>query len=563
MATQPLQVRDWQRGVADSPHVGFGLMKAVDTESFPGAVRMQEKAFATAFHTTYSKTFTVDAATEIFTVGNIPSANNLVAVTVSSATTLPAGMLTGSTYYIARIDGSTGYFALNLDEAIRGTTTLNITDAGTGVHTLTSVDPGTINHFVKDPKTNYHYAHDSNGKVWVECADITANRFYLLNHESNPSNASGKGLVPFVTGSAETSFLFVFRNAAIDAIPISGTSSVRIPVWSNSWQTLNTASGSASSHHAIVGQDNIVYFCDDRYVGSLKEASGSTLVLATANTYVYNNRALDMPQGEINNWLEELGSDLLVGGDTYNKIYPWDRTAASFNLPITVSENSIKKLKNIGNEVYIFAGVKGNIYKTQGSYARHFKKLPWSVVNPNGATGTSIVNWGGVGLQGDALIFGVEAVNNTDNSGLYKLYPDGRLFFERPITTGSTNVTAIYTDGNDEVFVGYASGADYLGTTYAANASLVQSELYKVADKIGKATYSNLELQVRNPNTLTGSAVVSYRTDTGTAFTQLTNFTIEQGTTSVRADIGLIDIENIQLQIEPTGYTEIYEVRLT
>jgi len=559
---QPLIIKNWQRGIADSPHLGFSLMKAVDTESFPGAVRMQEKTFATAFHASHSSTFTVTAATEQFAIDNFSDAKKYTAVTITSTGTLPAGLLTGSTYFMAKITGSTGYFGVNLDEAIRGTTTLDITGTGTGTHTLTSVNPGTVNHIVKDPKTNYHFAHDSNGRVWVEAADITANRFYLLNGNLL-TNASGKGLVSFVTGSAATSFLFAFRNAAIDAIPITGTSGVRVPVWSNAWQTLNTVSGSANSHHAIVGQDNIVYFCDDRYVGSLKEASGTTLVLATAGSYVYNNQALDMPQGEVANWLEELGTDLLIAGDTYNKVYPWDRTAASFNLPITVSENSIKKLKNTGNEVYIFAGVKGNIYKTQGSYARHFKKIPWSEVNPNGITGTTIVNWGGVGVQKDALIFGVEAVNNTDNSGLYTLYPDGRLFFDRSITTGSTNVTAIYTDGNDEQFVGYASGADYLGSTYAVNTSIIQSELYKVADKIGKATYSNLELQVRNPNVATGSANVSYRTDTGTAFTTLSNFVIQQGTTSVQADIGLIDIENIQIQIEPTGYVEINELRLT
>jgi hypothetical protein len=249
-----------------------------------------------------------------------------------------------------------------------------------------------------------------------------------------------------------------FRNAKIDIVNVFSNANLTNPSWTNDWQSLNAGAGSSNSHYAKVGQDNIVYFCDDRYVGSILEKT--VFDPATGGTYTYNNQALDMPQGEINNWLDELGVNLLVAGDSYNFIYPWDRVSASYSLPINVPERSIKRIKNMGGTVYILAGVRGNIYTTQGTYAKLFKSLPDYVINNGSTILSNPVTWGGIGSRNGALIFGA-GVQTSGNSGIYLLYPNGTLILDNIPSTGSTNATSLPSDTNEFYSVGYASGADY------------------------------------------------------------------------------------------------------
>lgn len=87
----------------------------------------------TATHAVASiSTFTVNAATDVITVG---AAHNLVVgdiVQVSSATTLPAGLAATTNYYVKTVPSTT---TLTLS-ATSGGSTIDITDTGTGTHTI-------------------------------------------------------------------------------------------------------------------------------------------------------------------------------------------------------------------------------------------------------------------------------------------------------------------------------------------------------------------------------------------------------------------------------------------
>ena len=143
-------------------------------------------------------------------------------------------------------------------------------------------------------------------------------RLFLLNGNTI-TNTSGKGIVCFRTSDGTDTYLFVFRNNAIDVVKVTGTSNLETPSWTSGWQTMNTAAGITNSHYAINAQDNLIYFCDSRYIGSIMEKAGSVFDPSNAATYTYNNQALDTPQDEILEWLEEQGTNLLSAGLTYNK----------------------------------------------------------------------------------------------------------------------------------------------------------------------------------------------------------------------------------------------------
>lgn len=580
MATEPLIIKDWDQGIADSPHKGFGLLRNADIESFPGAVKTVKKP-GTYFHAIATRTFTADAGSDVCTASGSVESNGVsfggAAVYFTTTGTLPAGLATNTIYFLIYVSATTFKVATSYKNSVGSAagTAINITDAGTGTHTINQAAIGTINWIIRDPRGDYIYMLGSNGRVWFVPSGSTA---YLLHNSavetaaSGITNASGNGLAMSPFSSTTSTYLFVFRNAVIDVIDIFGNTAIEALAWSNSWQSMNTTAGSSNQHHAIIGQDNIIYFTDDRYVGSIKENSGSTFDPATGGTYTYNNQALDMPSREINQCLEELGVNLLVGGSTFNKIYPWDRSSDSYNLPMDVPEFNIRRMKNIGGIVYILAGTWGNIYQTQGSYVRHVRKLPTYLTNNAGSIQSNPITWGGIAASNNTLLFGVSTATS-GNSGLWRMYPDGRIVIDNVPSSGSANVVGLYAK-DDFYSMGYSGGADTFNSNlyglvlYSNFETVLQSGLYQVATKMEKGAYHRLELVIAKPAT-GGGARVSYRQDLSSSFTTIDTFTADSSTTTFSSEgIGLIDIDKIQIQVEMHDSNsgsvdfELVEVRL-
>lgn len=557
MRPNSLIINDWQKGIADSPFLGFGNMKMVDIELFPGSVKCQKKP-TTLFHTPISTTFTANAGTDVCTLtsGTIPDTG--VAVTLSSTGTLPGGLATSTTYFIIKLTSSTYQLATNLQNANLGTA-INITDAGTGTHTVTTINPGTIRHIVKDQRTDTLFMQDSNGRVWYP-----GGATYTLLNGNTITNAAGNGLIIYSTANTlagSATYLLAFRNAAIDIVNIYSTANRENPSWSNSWQSLNSGAGSGNSHHVIQGQDQILYFCDDKYVGSIKENLGYTFDPSSGSSFTFNNQALDFPAYEVAQCLEELGNYLLIGGKNSNKIYPWDRLSSSYSLPIDVPERQILRMKNSGGVVYILAGTNGNIYTTQGSYVSFFKKIPAHIYNNTGTIQSNPVTWGGMALRNGALLIGVGGLTS-GSSGLYLLFPDGRLTMDNIPVSGSANVTAIYCE-TDYYTIGYSAGAASISdasSRYNDGTSVIETEFYSIGLKTQPVSFATCEIQLASPTS--GSVEILYRRDRTSSFTSYTTFTLDGSTLSFESDVGAIEnIENIQFQIKLSGSVELKEVR--
>lgn len=565
--TEPLiKWNNWADGIGDSPHVGNGLLQGVEIDKFTGAARVTKSTLSSFYAwTAASRTFTADDTTDLCTASGILGNNNFVgqAVKFTSSGTLPAGLTANVTYFLIYVSTSTFKVASTIALANAGTA-INITDTGTGTHTITPLLPGTINHYDRDPRTGTVFAIDSYGRVWYSTETAASARLLrnsaldTVSGTTALSNASGKGLAVFRVSDGTATYLFAFRNASIDVVNVLGTTQLETPNWSNAWQTMNTGAGSSNSHHAKLGQDNIIYFCDDRYVGSIKENAGSVFDPATGGTYTYNNQALDLPLGSLTFWLEELGTNVLISVSNDDKIYPWDRTSDSYGLPLPVGEYGINKMKNVGNIVYILAGTDGNVYWTQGTYVRSFKTLPMYLIN-NGTTPQSgNVTWGGISATNGKLLVGVGATSG--RSGVYMITADGKCTVDNVPSTGAANVTAIFATSYFYQ-MGYAGGADVMDTSrYSSLGTVIlQSPLYRIGNKTEKSTISDIEYQIAVG--VTGSIRIGYRSDLTSAFTPITTWTTATTATSDDVEAGLIDIENVQFQVELSGNIDLMEIR--
>ena len=554
MLNKPLVIKDWADGIADSPHEGFGLLKNVELWSFPGAARAGKKP-ESAFHTAYSSTFTADDATDVCTAtATVPPTATCVQLTTTG--TLPAGLSLTTNYFINKLSSTTFELCTTIANANAGTQ-IDITDAGTGVHTVATVNPGTARHIVRDPRTFTKFLIDSNGVVWYSEG---SSLYLVLSTNTAKTNAAGNGLAIFRVSDDTATYLFAFRNKLIDVINVFGISDKQTPSWSYGWKTtMNTTAGSANSHHARLGQDNIIYYTDDRYLGSIAEVAGDVFDPADSNSYTWSSQALDLPLGSLAYWIEELGANLLVSVSNDSYLYPWDRTSDSFGLPMPIGERGGNKMVNIGNVVYVLVGAEGNIYWTQGTYVRLFKKLPQYLLRNTTTPDASQVTWGGIGAASGRLLVGVGA--SSGQSGAYMIDANGRMALDNYPSTGQASVTAFYAV-NEFYDMGYAGGADSdaYSARYTDNECVVQSRLYRIGDKTSKAKVSMVEVQIANG--VAGSIIVSYRTDLTSAFTAITTFTTATTATSYEADAGLSDLENIQIQVEYDAGIDLMEVRL-
>ena len=574
----PLIIKDWN-GIAESPHKGFGLFRNADLQSFPGAVKVNKKP-GTYFHSITTRTFTADAATDICTASDVLEANNQnfggAAVYFTTTGTLPAGLSLNTIYFLIQSSSTTFKVATSYKNSV-GTaagTAIDITGSGSGTHTINQVPIGTVNWIIEDPRTNTVFMLSSNGRVWF----TSGSRAYLLHNSaidtgaSAVTNASGQGIAISPFSSTTSTYLFVFRNALIDVIDVFGTTAIEALAWSNGWKTMNTGAGSGNSHHAIKAQDDVIYFCDDRYTGSILEKSGSTFDPANAATYTFNNQALDLPAYEVSQCLEEQGTNLLIGGNIFNNIYPWDRISNSFDLPLPVPEFAIKRMKNIGGLVFILTGTWGNIYTTQGTYVKWFAKLPNYLTNNAGSLISNPITWGGIAAVNSDLLFGV-STTTSGNSGVWRLKQDGTLTIDNMPSSGSANVVGLW--GKNEFYLmGYSGGADNFNSLVSSNIlydnfeTVIHSALFKVATKLGKGKFSRMEVVLAKPATA-GSVRVSYRADLSSSFTTIDTFTADSATTIfTNESVGITDIDNIQIQVEMNDGTvgsvdmELLEIRL-
>lgn len=388
---------------------------------------------------------------------------------------------------------------------------------------------------------------------------VAANRTYWINN-INSTNTTFEiysdpylttQIIPTTTGTATVTnyynssgyqgYLFLFRGSAIDYMNVTTFG------WTYNWWPLNPSytsmttpylnspSTAGNSHYALVGQDNVIYYCDGNYIGSIGQTNplnvpfdptNSVLTGNTAgytSTYNWSIQALELPSQDCSTWLAELGTSLLISG-VRNYIYPWDRTVyintdgttqTSFSTPIVVAEPNITRMITVNTNTYLFAGNRGRIYITNGSQAQLFKKIPdhlSGVVEP-------YYVWGAIGYSQNQLYFGFKTQTNggtTLNSGglwaidlntnalrLVNILSYGTyggyasLFFPNP-PQGPT------LTGGNAFFVGWnngsANGIDVSITgPYTGGQSYIVSDMIAVGTALHPSTATQLEFKLSTP----------------------------------------------------------------
>lgn len=352
-----------------------------------------------------------------------------------------------------------------------------------------------------------YYILDDIGQVFSS-PSLTGTWTYLSSGATTTS-ASNLDSIAFYKG-----YLLKFRSTSIDYW--NGAT------WVNGWNPATGGSGATGiitgscQHFTLVGQDDVVYFCNDAFIGSIRDISVSAINPFDPTVparYVFTTTALALPSYDSAICLAELGVQLLVGG-SLNAIYPWNRSATSFTYPIFVADSYIKRMVTANQNVYIFPGNtvgRGRIYVTNGSQTDLYWKMPdhlTGYVEPYYQFGDAI--W-----HRNNLIFGMFAAKNSDKSpitGISDIWAIDanskalRSVSTLPVSTAKGRANVLIPDsvsGSGMSFiVGWDDGVStpgigYSGTTAGINGnSVIKTDIIPIGTSLDKKTFSNLQLRL-------------------------------------------------------------------
>lgn len=427
-----------------------------------------------------------------------------------------------------------------------------------------------IKWIVRDPVTVANiYAVDTAGDLYVS-TDSGAT-FADLGTQPTDGGA-GQGLAIW------KDYLFCARATAVDLYgPLSSS-----PAWRNSWAGLTLTSDTLWHPILVSKLDGELYIGAGRYISNVAEVSGQNFTWDTAGTYSATAAALTLPEYYRVKCLAEQGNNLMIGTwigtNIYDNkiadIFPWDGTSTTYSDPIQINENGVNAILNIGNNLYILAGIDGKIYKSNGVQAWVIGQIPLSVADIT--NGKYLEPYpGAIAHYKNKLFFGVSSAS-TSGMGVYSLLEtaNGSILnmehFVDSESTGGTNeleIGALLPIARDKLLVGYRDNTTYrIAITKTATniydyttsySGYFESPLYQVGTFLNKRTFTAMEFYLAKELAASEGIRVKFRINLTDSFTTLGTYTttnIGTGVTSFHEEeINIPECEQLQVRVELLG----------
>lgn len=570
----------FENGISDNPFEGFNQMKGVNIISTPGEASVSFGASNMAPNAWSGTISSVDTGADTITfttvTGTVPRTGDSVTFTTSGG--LPGGLSVSTTYWLLSMGSDVYQVFTNM--YLTGSQ-VNLTSSGSGTNTATTITMGRVTQVEK----NFGYVLDNNGRCWSPVSSSTSTHstvaFYRFMNNTI-TNASGNGLVVYLSTNGNY-YLFVFRNAVIDytslgtLTPIQGgTTAIS---WVTGWQTMNTVAGSSATHQAIIGQDNVVYYCDGQFVGSFREKVGSSFDPASSGTYTWTLQALALPKNERAICLAEQGTNLMVGG-IQNFVYPWDRISSSYKYPMLLAEKFINSMVTVNNSLYISAGSRGRIFISNGSNADLWVKIPDHI----SGTSDPIISVFDLTYFKNQIYFGclygtTGTQSGTSYAGIWAVDVDTKALRTALISSTATSTTVAicgvptyvasttglsFTDINLITFsynfstsVGIAD--TFISTPNAEYYTSIDTDMVPIGLFLTKRTFENVEWKTTKP-LVSGEAIkISARTNLSESYTLIKEWVYaDQPLTTDVGNFNEINFENaewVQLRYEAKSTT--------
>lgn len=279
--------------------------------------------------------------------------------------TLPSPLALSTTYYIKSVNSTNGIFQVSTTP---GGSDVTIVSTGSGTHTVTAGVGGTTSLVLPlGNVTDMTFTGDLlPGSTTATIATYTTpsgvpitSAWAGASGQYNILAPSGDNiLATFTNGSATVSFIFPI---VFDEF---GTFQVQL------------LTPNLTNYRDYVSKvDGNLYFANGRSLGRILAQNVNTILNPSApTTYVVDYAVTQLLQtNDSIISMTDLQSHLVLAGN--KDLYIWDYVSVTPTAPAPVGEQ-IVSIINILNNIYVFAGQKGNIYLSNGYSAQLLYKMP-------------------------------------------------------------------------------------------------------------------------------------------------------------------------------------------
>ena len=517
----------FEKGIADSAYSGIANIRNLNTRYQPGVayVNYQRLAATVSGGTMAAPTFSTTSPAGIIYI--LDASQQVWKQSSTGSSTF--NLLSGNPSTAGTGNGIQWW--QNYLVVFRGTY-IDICGDGTGDAGITS--------------SNWNTTNTTSGAWPIAAATVTltgtpaANAVSATISSYTDSNAHSRSFWNGPTGT----YQFTFGNGQITlGNLVQGATSVNwfTPILSGgaSSSSLTVTPLFAGNHMSLVSSQNgNLYFCNGSFVGVLQSVPGYVFNKNNSLSYTFEyaavgNSGVGLPANDSVVWLSEIQNQLLIAGNF--RVYPWDYISTALGVPAPISEQ-IYKMVNLSNNIFVFAGVKGNIYISNGYSISLLKKIPdslFGLIDP-------YLQWGGFMIHRNKLYFQVyasTAAGTASASAIFSLDvaagslptsldTSGSLTIENQNSFGYTptagsSANGLLIDYGTSTYDSYysawynnsAGGIDYNTTTlYQNSEAIIESDIIPIGTFLQSRTFESVEYKLDRPLANGDSIALYFRT---------------------------------------------------
>lgn len=424
------------------------------------------------------------------------------AVQFSTTGSLPTGLSIGTTYYLLSNVDLSGVTRFTVSTSVGGSF-IPFTDTGSGTITMSFL-PASVPPIENTTVTNITWGTSGTGSTSFTLSSVWQGATGQYNFVDSKGNQM---LSTFTYNSNSVSLL----------------SPAVVQDATNATYQVNILNPSTTVYRAYVSKaDGNLYFTNGRYMGRiLAENQNTSFIPGIPATYTvdYGTFSVLDPNDSILD-MTDLLSTMIIAGQ--NKIYTWDYVSPSTTSPVPIGE-PISRIINLLNNVYVFAGQKGNIYTSNGSYAQVLAKIPdyiAGVIDP-------VWTYGGVMTHRGKIYFQAMAKDTSGNyilSGIFSaivspsvlgevasgIVMEAQNSFGLVPSTGATGAGILIdnepsSNGQDSYYSAWSNGAstggiDYNDTSLWQNFEpTIETDIIPIGTFLDKKTPMQVQFKLDRP----------------------------------------------------------------
>jgi len=420
-----------------------------------------------------------------------------------------------------------------------------------------SVQETTTTDFVRfmrhDQDANKVYMLDDRGRIYFRTSSETYDP-----SELNSEVGSGEGFELW------RGHLFIPDGTTLHVRKPNGT-------YVNDWQTFaeGTRGVYRLPHVMLIGQDDVVYITDGRYLASIQEQAGETFDPSDSDTYTWNDAALDLPEGYVATTLAEIDTYLIIGtkyaaalnfGNRAD-VFSWDRTSPSFRIPQRTRGNGVWQMLEDKNAIYsIIDRSTGKLYASNLTSIELARELPR--ISPD----ELFLHPDAVEKMNDELLFGIGSRSEgAERCGVYSFRGDAmQLRHTVSAGDGRVEIGSILNLGEDKMLVSWrktTGSSDTYGVDVVSDirctgyATVLESPLFTVGTALVPQPFEQIDINLAK-KLATGQGVkVKYREHLDDAWSDIGTFDFATygAVSKINDTAGIGAVSTIQLRIELTA----------